>query len=80
MPTLRGQGEAYLLHGHPGPAASRLQTARRAFPKDDLLFRDYLYAKCWEQGAHRTYAAFVDSDAWPPLAAALRAEFGIDNS
>ena len=47
VPTLLGQGVGYLLARSPGPAASRLQTARRSFPKDDLFFREFLFAKCW---------------------------------
>ena len=37
------------------------------FPKDDLLFREYLFAKCWEQGIHRQYGALLLSDRWIPL-------------
>ena len=37
VPTYIGQGDAYILSQSPGPAASRLQSARRAFPRDDLF-------------------------------------------
>lgn len=67
VPTLLGQGKAYLLHSLPGPAASRLQSARRFFPKDDVFFREYLFAKCWEQGLHREYAAQLLGDDWQPF-------------
>ena len=46
VPTLMGQGAAYLLTRSPGPAASRLQSARRFFPRDDLFFREFIFAKC----------------------------------
>ena len=67
VPTLLGQGKAYLLHGLPGPAASRLQSARRSFPKDDLFYREFLFAKCWEQGLHREYAVQLLGDGWQPF-------------
>ena len=44
-PTPLGLGTGYLLVGNPGPAASRLKSARRSFTKDDLFFREYLFAK-----------------------------------
>ncbi len=67
VPTLLGQGIGYLLTRLPGPAASRLQGARRSFPKDDLFFREFLFAKCWEQGLHRRYGALLQGDEWGPL-------------
>ncbi len=67
VPTLLGQASSYLLTRSPGPAASRLQSARRSFPKDDLFFREFLFAKCWEQGIHRQYAALLLGAGWPPL-------------
>jgi hypothetical protein len=67
VPTLLGQSLSYLLAGFPGPAASRLQSARRAFPKDDLFFREFLFAQCWEQGMHRQYAALLIGDTWEEL-------------
>ena len=67
VPTLIGQSLSYLLANLPGPAASRLQIAHRAFPKDDLFFREYLFAKCWEQGIHRQYAKLLLSDTWTKL-------------
>jgi hypothetical protein len=67
VPTLLGQGLGYLLARSPGPAASRLQSARRSFPKDDLFLREFLFAKCWEQGVHRRYGALLLSDQWAPL-------------
>ena len=76
VPTLMGQGASYLLSRSPGPAASRLQSARRFFPKDDLFFREFLFAKCWEQGLHRRYAALLLSDEWAPLRDRLQAAFG----
>jgi hypothetical protein len=45
-PTLMGQGMSYLLGRSPEPAASRLQSARRSFPKDDLFFREFIFSKC----------------------------------
>jgi len=76
VPTLLGQGSAYLLAGAPGPAASRLQSARRAFPKDDLFFREFLFAKCWEQGIHRQYGELAIGNDWTPLRERLRETFG----
>jgi len=64
VPTFLGQGQAYLLNGLPGPAASRLQSARRSFPKDDIFFREFLFAKCWEQGKHRDYAGLLLGESW----------------
>lgn len=75
VPTLLGQGAAYLLTRSPGPAASRLQSARRAFPKDDLFFREFLFAKCWEQGLHRRYGELFLSDGWNPLRDRLQETF-----
>jgi hypothetical protein len=76
VPTLLGQGLSYLLSGAAGPAASRPQSARRAFLKDDLFFREFLFAKCWEQGLHRQYADLLLGETWAPLEARLTAEFG----
>ena len=76
VPTLLAQGNAYLLDRAPGLAASRLQTARRSFPKDDLFFREYLFAKCCEQGIHRQYWALVLGDEWEGLGERLGAAFG----
>jgi hypothetical protein len=76
VPTLMGQGVAYLLSGSPGPAASRLQSARRSFPKDDLFFREFIFAKCWEQGLHKRYGALLLSDGWTPLYERLQQAFG----
>lgn len=76
VPTLMGQGLGYLLTGAPGPAASRLQSARRSFPKDDLFYREYIFAKCWEQGLHRKYGALLLGDGWEPLQHRLLKEFG----
>ena len=67
VPTLIGQGHAYILNQAPVPAASRLQTARRSFPRDDLFFREYLFAKCYEEGLHRRYGQMLMGDGWPPL-------------
>jgi hypothetical protein len=76
VPTLLGQGVAYLLARSPGPAASRLQSARRSFPKDDLFFREFLFAKCWEQGLHRRYGELLLGDEWGPLRDRLNRTFG----
>ena len=76
VPTLLGQGLGYLLARSPGPAASRLQSARPSFPKDDLFFRDFLFAKCWEQGLHREYGSLFLGDGWMPLRDRLYEEFG----
>ena len=76
VPTLLAQGNAYLLNRAPGPAASRLQTARRSFPKDDLFFREYLFAKCCEQGSHRQYGALILGDGWEGLGERLGAALG----
>ena len=76
VPGLVGQGTAYLLSRMPGPAASRFQSARRSFPKDDLILREFLFAKCWEQGVHRRCGEVFLGPAWGPLEASLRAEFG----
>ena len=61
VPTLIGQSLGYFLLRMPGPAASRLQIARRSFPKDDLFLREFLFAKCWEQGLHTKYAELLVS-------------------
>ena len=60
----------------PGPAASRFQSARRSFPKDDLFFREFLFAKCWEQGLHRRYGELLLGDEWAPLRDRLHQVFG----
>ena len=74
--TLMGQGLGYLLNRAPGPTASRLQSARKSFPKDDLFYREYIFAKCWEQGLHREYGELLTGDGWEPLGERLRQEFG----
>ena len=76
VPTLMGQGAAYLLTRSPGPAASSFQSARRSFPRDDLFFREFLFAKCWEQGLHRQYGAMLLGDGWAPLRDRLHKTFG----
>ena len=76
VPTLMAQGLGYLLAGLPGPAAARIQSARRSFPKDDLFFRELLFAKLWEQGAHMRYGALLMSDKWKPLRDRLHQAFG----
>ena len=80
VPTLIGQGAGYMLTGSPGPAAARLQGARRSFPKDDLFFREFIFAKCWEQGLHRQYGALLLSDEWAPLRDRLHEAFGESGS
>lgn len=76
VPTLMGQGLGYLLNRAPGPTASRLQSAKKSFPKDDLFYREYIVAKCWEQGLQRKYGELLTGDAWEPLRERLRREFG----
>ena len=76
IPTLMGLGGSYLLTRAPGPAASRLQSARRSFPKDDLFFREFLFAKCWEQGLHRGYGEMLLGAGWVPLQDRLHEAFG----
>ena len=76
VPTFLGQGYAYLLARLPGPAASRLQSARRSFPKDDLFFREFVFAKCLEQSVHRQYATLATGDRWKPMRKRLHAAFG----
>ena len=76
VPTLLGQGLGCLLIRAPGPTASRLQSARKSFPKDDLFYREYVFAKCWEQGLHTKYGALLMSDDWYPLRDRLLKEFG----
>ena len=76
VPTLMGQGMSYLLTRQPGPAAARLQGARRSFPKDDLFFREFIFAKCWEQGLHLRYGALLLSHGWAPLRDRLHDVFG----
>lgn len=76
VPTLLGQGVSYLLARSPGPAASRLQSARRSFPKDDLFLREFIFAKCWEQGLHRRYGALLLGDEWAALRERLQGAFG----
>ena len=70
------QGLGYLLNRAPGPTASRLQAPRKSFPKEDLFYREYIFAKCWEQGLHWKYGALLLGDGWEPLQARLRKEFG----
>jgi tetratricopeptide (TPR) repeat protein len=77
IPTLMGEGLGYLLSRSPGPAASRLQSALRAFPKSDIFLREFLFAKCWEQGIHRQYARFLLGKDWDPLRAGLERTLGI---
>ena len=67
VPTLMSQGVGYLLTRSPGPAASRIQSARRSFPKDDLFFREYIFAKCWEQGLQRRFGPLLLGNQWEPL-------------
>ncbi len=76
VPTLLGQGASYLLVRSPGPAASRLQTARRSFPQDDLFFREFLFAKFWEQGFHRRYGTLLLGDEGKPFLTRLNETFG----
>jgi hypothetical protein len=76
VPTLMGQATGYMLHRSPGPAASRLQSARRSFPRDDLFFHEFLFAKCWEQGLHRRYGALLLGDEWATLRDRLQGAFG----
>jgi hypothetical protein len=66
VPALLAQGTAYQLRGAPGPSASRLQTARRSFPKDDVFFREYLFAKACEQRLDVAYGQLVASGRWRP--------------
>ena len=75
VPTLIGQALGYLLTRAPGPTASRLQSARKSFPKDDLFYREYIFAKCWEQGLHRKCGALLLSEGWEPLRDRLTKEF-----
>ncbi len=75
VPTLLGQGLGYLLARSPGPAASRLQSARRSFPKDDLFFREFIFAKCWEGGLHRHYGELLTGDEWLVLKDRLTGAF-----
>ena len=75
VPTLMGQGASYLLASSPGPAASRLQSARRSFPKDDLFYREFFFAKCWEQGLHRRYGELLQGEEWAPLRDRLQEAF-----
>ena len=71
-----GQGTGYLLARQPGPAASRIQSARRSFPQDDLFFREFIFAKCWEQGLHRRYGALFLNDEWASLRDRMQEAFG----
>ena len=68
--------QSLILAHSPGPAASRLQSARHSFPKDDLFLREFLFAKCWEQGAHRKYAAILLSDKGKQFNKRLEETFG----
>ena len=74
--ALIGQGAGYLLTRAPGPAAGRLQSARRSFPKDDLLLREFIFAKCWEQGVHRKYGELLTGEGTAPFMDRLGAAFG----
>jgi hypothetical protein len=77
IPTMLSQGTAYMLDRSPGPAASKLQSARRSFPKDDLFRREFIVAKCWEQGLHTRYGALLLGDEWEPLRERLEEAFGV---
>ena len=78
VPMLMGQGLGYLLTRAPGPTASRLQSARKSFPKNDIFYREYVFAKCWEQGLYRQYGAILLGDGWESLRDRLSKEFGWD--
>ena len=41
-----------------------------------LFFGEFIFAKCWEQGLHRTYGELWLSDGWDPLRDRLQREFG----
>jgi hypothetical protein len=42
-----------------------------------LFFREYIFAKCWEQGIHKQYGALLLlSDAWTPLRDRLHEALG----
>ena len=72
MPTLMGQGLGYLLTRAPGPTASRLQSDRKSFPKDDIFYQEYVFSKCWEQGLNREYGTMLMGDGWEPLQERLK--------
>ena len=76
VPTLLAQGFGYMLTGEYGPAASRLQSARRSFPKDDLFFREFLFAKCLEQGLHRRYGELLLGESWIAMRRRLEGTLG----
>ena len=42
------------------------------------FFREYLFAKCWEQGLYRQYGAILLGDGWESLRDRLSKEFGWD--
>ena len=44
--------------------------------KDDLFFREYIFAKCWEQGVHNQYGSLLLGDGWVPLRDRLHDAFG----
>ncbi len=76
VPGLIGQGTSYLLSRMPGPAASRFQSARRSFPKDDLILREFIFAKCWEQGVQRRYGEVFLGPDWEQLRESLASVYG----
>ena len=53
----------------------RLQSARRSFQKDDLFFREFLFAKGWEQGLHQRYGWLLQGEEWAPLRDRLQEVF-----
>lgn len=71
IPTLFGQGTAYLMSNAPGPAASRLQAARRSFPQVDHYGREFMFSKLWEQGMHTKYSQLLLEGGWPALESRL---------
>ena len=76
VPTLMGQGAGYPLARSSGLAASRIQSARRALPKDDLFFREFLFAKWWEQGLQQRYGEMLLGEELEPLHDRFEAEYG----
>jgi len=71
-----GQGLGYPLTHAPGPIASRLPATRKSFSKDDIFYREYVFAKGWEQGLHRNYGAMLMSDELERFRDRLQKEFG----
>ena len=64
-------GAEYLAHfGGIAPPASA------PWSVNEELFREFLFAKCWEQGVHARYGELFLGPAWEQLEGSLESAFG----